>query len=266
VGEEDVTTRAVFTIPSPRRRFSTASLLLVALTLPLAAASETPIAVSVSPEVANSFRIRSARPADIALAVVYDTSGSMRGTVRTASGRLEAKHIVAKRAFGAVIERLEQYTAPGADKTAKELDLAIVVFDGSRPREAIPMAPLYGDIVRRWLETLPQPDSSTPLGDAMAMAGRALVSTPAASKHLLVLTDGINTTGATPLAALTALQAQNQRQDQPIFVHVLALDIPPAVFSSLQKAGATLIGASDEKQLQSQLDFIFETQILVEAP
>jgi hypothetical protein len=188
----------------------------------------------------------------------------MRGTARTASGRLEAKHIVAKRAFGAVIERLERFTAPGADKTAKELDLAIVVFDGSRPREAIPMAPLNGDIVRRWLETLPQPDSSTPLGDAMAMAGRALVSTPAASKHLLVLTDGINTTGATPLAALTALQ--NQGQDQPIFVHVLALDIPPAVFSSLQKAGATLIGASDEKQLQSQLDFIFETQILVEAP
>ncbi|HEY9250342.1 MAG TPA: hypothetical protein VIO38_14480, partial [Rariglobus sp.] len=86
--------------------------------------------------------------------------------------------------------------------------------------------------------------------------------TPAASKHLLVLTDGENTVGATPLAALTALQ----RQNQPVFVHVIALDIPPSVFASLQKAGATLIGAADEKQLQSQLDFILENQILVEAP
>jgi hypothetical protein len=46
---------------------------------------------------------------------------------------------------------------------------------------------------------------------------------------------------------------------------MLALDIPPKVFASLQKAGATVIGAADEKQLQSQLDFILENQILVEA-
>lgn len=262
----DVTTRAVFNHPSHRSRFSTASLLLAALTLPLAAAPETPIAANVSPEVANSFRIRSARPADIALAVVYDTSGSMRGTIQTASGRLEPKHVVAKRAFGAVIERLERFTAPAADKPARELDLAIVVFDGNRPREAITMAPLYGDLVRRWLDTLPPPDSATPLGDAMALAGRALLASPAASKHLLVLTDGENTTGVTPLAALTSLQKQNQTREQPIFVHVLALDIPPHIFASLKKSGATLIGASDEKQLQSQLDFILETQILVEAP
>jgi hypothetical protein len=79
------------------------------------------------------------------------------------------------------------------------------------------------------------------------------------------LTDGENTVGITPLNALTALQKQNQGQDQAIFVHMLALDIPPKVFASLQKAGATVIGAADEKQLQSQLDFILENQILVEA-
>ena len=210
-------------------------------------------------------------PADIALAVVFDTSGSMRAPIRTQNGGSEPKHVVAQRSFGLVIDRLERFVRPPASTNAaaapaKRLNLGIVVFDGSHPREALPMGPFKADHTRRWLAALPLPASGTPLGDAIALAGRTLQSTPAASKHLLVLTDGENTTGITPLAALKALDKQGQGQNQPVFVHVIALDIPPAVFSSLQKAGATLIGAADEKQLQSQLDFILENQILVEAP
>lgn len=238
----------MFTSSSPRsRRLRSAHLLI---TLLLAAPAVT----------------RAAPPADVALAVVYDTSGSMKTPIRTQDGRLAAKHVVAKRAFGLVIDRLERFTVPAAGQPAKRLALSVVIFSGSHPQEALPMGPLQPETARKWLAALPTPDSATPLGDAMTMAGRTLLATPAASKHLLVLTDGENTAGATPLAALTALQKQSQGQDQPVFVHVLALDIPPAVFASLQKAGATLIGAADEKQLQSQLDFILETQILVEAP
>lgn len=210
--------------------------------------------------------VHAAPPADVALAVVYDTSGSMKSPIRAQDGRLTAKHVIAKRAFGLVIDRLERFTQPAAGQPAKQLDLGIVTFDGVRPRMALPVGPFKADVTRAWLAALPVPDSGTPLGDAMLAAGRALQATPAASKHLLVLTDGENTSGATPIAALDALQKQTRGQDQPIFVHVLALDISPAVFVPLQKAGATLIGASDEKQLQSQLDFILENQILVEAP
>jgi hypothetical protein len=232
----------VLTRSSPHR-FLRAPLLLTLLLVPL---------------------VHAAPPVDVSLAVVYDTSGSMNAPIRTEDGRMEAKHVIAKRAFELVIKRLERFTQASPDKPAKRLDLSIVVFDRRHPREALPLAPLDGDATRRWLASLPPPQSSTPLGDAIAMAGSPLRSTPALSKHLLVLTDGVNTTGITPLAAINALQAQTQ--DQPVFVHILALDIPPAVFASLQKAGATLIGATDEKQLQTQLDFILETQILVEAP
>lgn len=209
---------------------------------------------------------QAAPPADIALAVVYDTSGSMKAPIRTQDGRSAAKHVVAKRAFGLVIDRLERFTLPSAGQSAKRIDFSVVIFAGTQPRTALPMGPLHAETARNWLAALPEPDSSTPLGDAVTLAGRSLLATPAASKHLLVLTDGENTAGSTPLAALNALQKQSQGQDQTVFVHILALDIPPAVFASLQKAGATLIGAADEKQLQSQLDFILETQILVEAP
>lgn len=210
--------------------------------------------------------VQAAPPADVALAVVYDTSGSMKSPIRAQDGHLAAKHIIAKRAFGLVIDRLERFTQPAAGQPAKSLNLGIVVFDGIRTRQALPMEPFNADATRQWLAALPVPDNGTPLGDAMLSAGRALQATPAASKHLLVLTDGENTSGSTPVSALTALQKQTRGQDQPVFVHVIALDISPDVFASLQKAGATLIGASDEKQLQSQLDFILETQILVEAP
>ena len=205
-------------------------------------------------------------PADLALAVVYDTSGSMRASLRAADGSLTSKHVAARRAFALVVDQLERYAKGSAITAPKRLDLSIVAFSGTRVVEAIPMAPFDARATRKWLDALPTPNSGTPLGDAMALAGRALLTTPAASKHLLVLTDGENTSGSTPLAALTALQKQSRAKDQHIFVHVLALDIAPDVFASLQKAGATLIGATDEKQLQSQLDFILETQILVEAP
>lgn len=207
-------------------------------------------------------------PADVALAVVYDTSGSMRVPIKAADGRLAPKNLIAQRAFGLVIDRLERFTRPASDAaaSAKRLDLSIVIFNGSRAVTAVPMAPFNAASTRSWLGALPIPDSGTPLGDAMSLAARSLLATPAASKHLLVLTDGENTLGSSPLAALTALQKQTQTQNQTVFVHVIALDIPPAVFASLQKAGATLIGAADEKQLQSQLDFILENQILVEAP
>ncbi|MET0262902.1 MAG: VWA domain-containing protein [Rariglobus sp.] len=211
-----------------------------------------------------------AQVADVALVVVYDTSGSMRSPIRTQGGSLEAKHVVAKRAFSAVIDRLERFTKPSADASAtspaKRLDLAIVIFSGSRAQVALPMAPLNGDATRKWLSALATPDSGTPLGDAIAQAGRILNATPALSKHLLVLTDGENTTGISPHAAVKALQKPEPSHPTPVFVHVLALDISPSVFSALQKAGATLVGAADEKQLQSQLDFILENQILVEAP
>lgn len=238
----------MFTATSPRCRRLFGARLLIAL-------------LAVAPAL-----VRADPPADIALAVVYDTSGSMRAPIRTQDGQLAAKHVVAKRAFGLVIDRLERFTRPADGQPAKRLDLAIVVFDGTRPREALPLGPLRADTARQWLAALPVPDSGTPLGDAMALAGRSLLASSASGKHLLVLTDGENTIGSTPLAALTALQKQTQGKDQPVFVHMLALDIPPAVFASLQKAGATLIGAADEKQLQSQLDFILENQILVEAP
>lgn len=211
--------------------------------------------------------VRADAPADVALAVVYDTSGSMASLIQTKNGGREPKYLVAKRAFASVIGRLELYTSTGGPNAAgKRLDLSVVVFRGARPDTALPMSAFAAAATRRWLDGLGAPNSGTPLGDAMAQAGLALESSAASSKHLLVLTDGENTTGGDPVDALVAIQKRGLASGQPVFVHVLALDIPPRVFASLRDAGATLVGAADEAQLQAQLDFMLENQILVEAP
>jgi hypothetical protein len=199
----------------------------------------------------------------IALAVVFDTSGSMKQPIaaKTAAGR-DAKSRVAQRAFGQVIDRLEAFTKSPA---AKPLSVSVTIFKGQDAVVVIPLAPFDARTLRLWLARVAS-EASTPLGNAMYLAGQQLFAAPAASRHLLVLTDGDNTTGRTPEAALQQINLAAERKQTAIFTHIIALDIAPATFAALKKQGATLIGAADETQLKTQFDFILEEKILVEAP
>jgi hypothetical protein len=202
----------------------------------------------------------------IAVAVVFDTSGSMKQPFGRKDGKspasAEPKYRVAQRAFEQVIKRLETFAkTPGA----KPLAIGVYVFKGEQAAVAEPIAPFDAARLRRWLNAI-QPESATPLGNALFLAGRDLLATPAASRHLLVVTDGENTNGRKPEDALAAIQQAAGKKEKVVFAHIIALDIPPRVFASLQQQGATLIGAADEAQLNTQFDFILEEKILVEAP
>jgi hypothetical protein len=199
----------------------------------------------------------------IALAVVFDTSGSMNQPIPTKPGSPpDSKVRIAQRAFGKVIDRLDAFVkAPGA----RPLLVGTYVFAGGEARTAHPLRPFNAAQLRHWLANL-RPDGPTPLGAALFSAARDLLSAPAGSRHLLVLTDGANTMGPTPEKVLAQIAEACTRKEVPIFTHVIALDIKPEVFSALKRMGATLIGAIDETQLNSQFDFILEEKILVEAP
>jgi hypothetical protein len=217
---------------------------------------------------AQTTREKSSPNAEVALVVVYDTSGSMRGTIQSAQGRPEAKHQIARRALLTVADRLEKFTAAPNDpaRPARILDFGLYVFDERQPAVALPLTTFSATTLRQWAHAQKLPADATPLGLTLLQAGQALLSSSASHKHLLVLTDGKNSTGITPQHALQALQRHAEQTQTSFFVHVIAIDIKPEVFRALQKQGATLIGAADEKQLQTQLDFILENQILLEAP
>jgi hypothetical protein len=201
-----------------------------------------------------------ASAADVALAIVYDTSGSMRQAITATSGRAEPKYVIGNRALDTVATRLETFTASG-----KSLDLGVVVFRGKEADTALPLARFDAPAFRTWLHGQTAPDGATPLGEALAAAGHMLLDAAAPHRHLLIVTDGANTAGIAPVAALRRLQDAALRRETPVFVHIIALDIAPRTFAALQQQGATLIGAADEKQLGAQLDFILENKILLEA-
>lgn len=200
----------------------------------------------------------------IALVVVFDTSGSMNSPIaaKSSNGSRDSKFQAALRAFGLVIDRLEAFAK---SPVAKPLSVGVTVFKKQDAAVALPLAPFDAAALRRWIANA-RADSATPLGNALFLAGQELLAAPAASHHLLVLTDGDNTAGRSPESALAQLNRAAEKKQTPLFTHIIAFDIAPSTFAKLKQQGATLIGAADEAQLNSQFDFILEEKILVEAP
>jgi glutamyl-tRNA reductase len=60
------------------------------------------------------------------------------------------------------------------------------------------------------------------------------------------------------------LKKQAEQEQASISVHFVAFDVAASVFAPLKKLGATVVGASDEKQLNAQLEFILQRKILLE--
>ena len=207
---------------------------------------------------------RGAEDAPVSLAIVYDTSGSMRDPVRDSSGRRSPKYIIGNRALEAVIARVEAFH--GKEGTPKKPLLAgLFVFDGSSgAREAVKFGPFDAKALRNWATTFSQPNGPTPLGAAVQAAGQALLSAPAAARHALIITDGMNTAGPDPATVLAGLNKAAEAKNTALFFHFIAFDVNANVFAPIKKQGATVVGAADEKQLNGQLEFILEEKILLE--
>ena len=197
---------------------------------------------------------------DLAIAIVYDTSGSMKDGVAGAQGAKEPKYIIANRALAAVIDKLEKVNAAGP----RRVQAGLFTFRENGGQETVKLGPLDAPALRNWLTTFQKPSGTTPLGNAVAFATGALWKIRADSRHVLVITDGENTAGAKPDDVLPKLQDQCLKNGLVVHFHFLAFDVDAKVFGGIKKFGATLVGASDEAQLNQKLNFILEEKILLE--
>ena len=84
-------------------------------------------------------------------------------------------------------------------------------------------------------------------------------------KHVLVITDGMNTIGPNPSTILDDLMKEAGQKQTGLSVHFVAFDVDAKVFEGVKKLGATVVSASNGRQLNTQLEFIMETKILLEA-
>jgi hypothetical protein len=197
----------------------------------------------------------------IALAIVYDTSGSMRESVADGKGGRAPKYVIGNRALEAVVGKIERFATNSA---GRQIQVGLFTFSGNGASEVVKLGPFNATILRTWLKEYAGPTSGTPLGKALETASRAVLNSDLSQKHVLVITDGMNTVGPDPSRVLPAMVRAAEKKGAVLFTHFVAFDVAASVFAPLKKQGATVVGAANEKELNGQLDFILEEKILLE--
>jgi hypothetical protein len=201
----------------------------------------------------------------IALAIVYDTSGSMREPVPAGPGKAAPKYVIANKALGAIVDRLSQYATNSPSGAPRKIEVGLYIFHDPGAVEAVPFGPFTSpEPLKDWVAHFSKPGGSTPLGNSIDVASRAVLHSSLSRKHLVILTDGINTSGPRPEDVIPRIKKTAQRDGTDISFHFVAFDVDAKVFDPVKKLGATVLGAANAQQLNTQLEFIFERKILLE--
>jgi len=212
----------------------------------------------------SAAKLQAAEEEGVALAIVYDTSGSMRETVIDKRGNPSPKYLIANRALITIAKQIQAFATNSVTGTARKIEAGLFIFNSPGAREAVAFGPFDAAAIENWATTFTNPAGNTPLGNALNTAAQAVLKSPLPRKHVLVITDGISNTGPPPAAVFPRLKQQAEGKHTLISVHFVAFDIEAKVFDPVKKLGATVVGAADENQLNSQLQFILQKKILLE--
>lgn len=199
----------------------------------------------------------------IAALVVMDVSGSMRNAVAD-GGDQRRKIDVARRAALVLIRQFHAYAQTHPDEPVVVGLFEFSDLDGPPvSREVIPLSPADPDRAEAALARM-EAGGGTPIGDAMIAAKRTLDGSGLARRHLLVVTDGENTSGYAPAAVMTALQRRPEAERPSVYF--VAFDVAEARFADVRDAGALVLGAGNADELNTTLDALLTGKILVEGP
>jgi hypothetical protein len=200
----------------------------------------------------------------VAVAIVYDTSGSMKDPVKDEAGKSSPKYLIANRALVAIANRIQTFATNSATGGPRKINSGLFVFQKDGPHAAISFGPFNAAALTTWANGFSAPNGGTPLGNTLNSAGHAVLKSGLTRKHVLVITDGMNTIGPDPAAILARLQQESGQKQTSVSVHFVAFDVDAKVFAGVKKLGATVVSASNESQLNTQLEFILEKKILLE--
>jgi len=208
-----------------------------------------------------------ARAADndgVALAIVYDTSGSMKEEVRDGAGNLTPKYVIANRALENIADKIQTYATNAPAGVPRNIQAGLFIFDGANVKPAVKFGPFDAAAFKDWARKFSSPDGGTPLGHALAEAGKTVLNSGLARKHVLIITDGINTLGPPPAKIMPQLRQQAEAKQAEVSIHFVAFDVAAGVFDPVKRLGASVVAAADETQLNTQLNFILQQEILLE--
>jgi Mg-chelatase subunit ChlD len=190
----------------------------------------------------------------LAVAIVIDNSGSMEDTV---PGDQAPKYLIAQSAVQEMLAVTDSFVASRPDYPVK---LTIFHFAGEAFR-LMPIQPYDADEVRRAVEGIPFPDGATAIGDAMGEARRELYRSGTFRKHIVVITDGDNTSGRSPWNEAREIQ---RRSGGAVQLYVVAFDTDPDRFAFVDLLGGAVVAARDAPGLREGLKSLYEERILAE--
>jgi len=200
----------------------------------------------------------------LALAIVYDTSGSMADDVINASGAKEPKYRIARRAINSILDLMDVYTKETTNGMPRVVYAELIALNKSQVKRVLQLSPFNAQALKTTIDRFPKPTGGTPLGKALLAAAEDLMASPLNRKHILVLTDGENTEGRRPEAVMPELLEQARTNNTGIQIHFVAFDVAADIFEPVKTLGATVVSAHDETQLNEQLEFILQKKILLE--
>jgi hypothetical protein len=198
----------------------------------------------------------------LAAAIAIDVSGSMDEEVAGLGGRKEPKIDIARRAALDVVDQFARYARDHADEPVM---LGIYEFSRRRGepdcRTVVAMGPPDRDRAAAAIAKL-DADGGTPIGQAMITAKRALDDSGLSRRHLLVVTDGENTDGASPDAVARAIGRRPEAERPSLYF--VAFDVEASRFTRVRDAGGLLLSAASATELTTTLDALLRGNILVE--
>jgi hypothetical protein len=200
----------------------------------------------------------------VALAIVYDTSGSMKDPVLDANNQPAPKYLIANRALIAIAKQIQAFATNTPVGSPRQIHTGLFVFQSPNARQAIKFGPFDAEAIQNWARNFSTPTGATPLGNALDAAAQTVLKSPLSRKHVLIITDGLNTVGPGPASVMRQLTQQAAQGQTGLSVHFVAFDVDAKQFEAVKKLGATVVGAANEKQLNSQLDYILQKKILLE--
>lgn len=187
----------------------------------------------------------------VAIAIVYDTSGSMTGSVPNTRNQMEAKFKIASEAMQNIVGKIDEYAR------THPVEATLITFQGT----PVPLGKWNRAAFDIWLSKFNNPAGGTPLGEAIGSASDALKSSKLSRKHIVVLTDGESNGAISPETAIRDMKKREGAGSPQVYV--VAFDVNSKAFDPVKKAGSTILPASG-KNLESGLRNLFSEKILLE--
>lgn len=198
----------------------------------------------------------------LAAAIVIDVSGSMNDMVRDERGQNEPKIAIARRAAQDLVNQFARYAEEHAGEPVL---LGLYEFSERRgASDSRPIVPMGAPDRARAASALGSvyADGGTPIGTAMIAAKRELDATGLTRRHLLVVTDGENTSGVEPERVTVAIGRRPEAERPSIYF--VAFDIAASRFDDVRNAGGLVLAAANAKELNDTLDTLLRGKILLE--